>query len=66
MAGMALKGQCNLVFIMVPSEVSVKENFSQQNIKNNIYCSKVDSNAASFILLMDASITAFRNLIIYI
>ena len=49
MAGMALKGQYNLISIMVPSEVSMKEKFSEKNV----YCGKVDSNAAFLILLMD-------------
>ena len=40
----------------------MKEEFSQTNRKNNVYCSKFDNDAAFFILLMETSATAFRNL----
>ena len=34
MAGIALKGQCDLVSIMVPPKVSIKENVSIDGTKN--------------------------------
>ena len=41
MAGMALKGQYNLVSIMVPPEVSMKEKFSQENRKTMFIAEKL-------------------------
>ena len=41
MAGMALKGHCNFVSVMIPPEVSLIEKCSQQKGKNGIYCSKL-------------------------
>ena len=45
MAGIALKGQCDLVSIMVPPEVPLKEKFSwKESVKKCIFCIKVESN----------------------
>ena len=51
MAGIALKGQCNLVSIMVPPGVLFKRKMKE---KHFCYCNRI------------ISVTAFRNSIIYI
>ena len=38
MAGIALKGQCDLVSIMVPPEMSLKGKFALENNNNKKMC----------------------------
>ena len=66
MAGIALKGQCDLVSIMVPPEVSMKENFSQENRKKMLIAEKLTVMLHFLYCLWIHSAKAFRNLIIYI
>ena len=63
MAGIALKGQCDFVSIMVPPKMSRKEKCSR---KRKIFISKVKRNAAFSRLLTDRSVTASRILIKYV
>ena len=37
LAGIASKGQCNLVYIMVPSEVTSRERFHERKEKGDKY-----------------------------
>ena len=64
MAGIALKGQCDFVSIMVPPEVSLKEKNVRQ--KKNVISKGNKRNAAFSRLLIDCFVTAFRILIKYI
>ena len=66
MAGMALKGQYNLVSIMVPPEVSMKEKFSQENRKTMFIAENLTVMLHFLYCLWIYSAKAFRNLIIYI
>ena len=59
MAGMALKGQCNLVSIMVCPEVSLKEKFSKKKAKTITIAKKLRVMQHFQILLTESSVTAF-------
>ena len=66
MAGTVLKGQCNLVSIMVPHRDIFERKIFTEEKKNNIYSLKFEINAAFSIFLIDISFTSFRTLIIYL
>ena len=62
MVGIALKGQCDFVSIMVHPEVSLKGMFTKE-MKNILSVSKVERIAAFSRLLIDSSVTAFKILV---
>ena len=53
MAGMALKGQYNLVSIMVPPRGVYERKIFIKEQKYNVYCLKIDHNVGFLTLLMD-------------
>ena len=60
MAGIALKGQCDFVSIIVPPEVSLKEKCLAYEKKN---ISEIERNATSSRSLMESSVATFSILI---